>query len=73
MPDEFGNFAINICRTNTRRTNEYSRNFITHHREEQVKHLHPAQQTCVAQNMSERIVDNEVGGWEVMRLGGVRF
>jgi hypothetical protein len=57
MTDEFGNFAVNICRTNPRRTDKYGGYFIAHHREEQVKHLHPAQQTCVAQNMSERMVD----------------
>ena len=60
MADEFGNFTVQVCRTYSRTTNKNCRKFIAHNGEEQVKHLHPAQQTCAAKNMSKRVIDNEV-------------
>ena len=59
-PDEFGCSVIKVGNTNPQTTNKNHRQFIAHNREEQVKYLHPAQQTCAAKNMSERIIDSKV-------------
>ena len=60
MSDEFGSSTVKVGKTNPHTADKYHRQFITHNREEQMNHLHPAQQTCAAKNMSERIVDSKV-------------
>ena len=59
MTHKFSTPCVQICQTYPRTTNINRRDFIAHHREEQVKHLHPAQQTRAAKNMSERVFDRE--------------